>query len=104
MSRVRELLHRSPLRWTARIAAATLLAGAIVYVPYRLFRLADTQRLAQLSSTLEQLRQRNRALRSENEQLARDVARLEDNPQALEHVAREELGLVRPLDIVFQFE
>jgi len=48
---------------------------------------------------------------SENAELRRDVTRLRtevkdlrDNPAAVERIAREQLGLVRKSEVVFQFE
>jgi cell division protein FtsB len=40
-------------------------------------------------------------LRSENIRLTEEIAALKSDPQAVERVAREELGLARPSEIVF---
>ena len=40
-------------------------------------------------------------LRAENLRLAEEIAGLKSSPQAVERVAREELGLARPGEIVF---
>jgi cell division protein FtsB len=52
-----------------------------------------------------------RGVEAENAELRRDVARLRqevkdlrDNPTAVERIAREQLGLVRKSEVVFQFE
>lgn len=51
------------------------------------------------------------AVEAENAELRRDVARLRtevkdlrENPAAIERIAREQLGLVRKSEVVFQFE
>ena len=43
-------------------------------------------------------------LRQENKELQRQVENLRKDRGAMEKVARDELGLVRPEDIVFLFE
>lgn len=41
------------------------------------------------------------ALRGENARLAADIAALRSDPEAIERIAREELGLARPGETVF---
>ena len=50
--------------------------------------------------------QRNRELRDENARLAKTVKELSPpvNPAALEKAAREQLGFVRPDEVLFKFE
>jgi cell division protein FtsB len=50
-------------------------------------------------------------VQAENAELRRDVGRLRtevkelrENPTAVERIAREQLGLVRKSEVVFQFE
>ena len=50
------------------------------------------------------LRSGNIRLRIDSHRLRRAISRLKDDRRAIEHVARDELGLVRPGDIVFQFD
>jgi cell division protein FtsB len=52
-----------------------------------------------------------KGVESENAELRRDVARLRtevkdlrENPAAVERIAREQLGLVRKNEVVFQFD
>jgi cell division protein FtsB len=42
-------------------------------------------------------------LEAENERLSRTITELHDDPQAIERIAREELGLVRPGERVLRF-
>ena len=53
---------------------------------------------------LGELERRNEALRVENASLRRDVRRLRTDPEAIVSVARDELGLVKPGEIVIQIE
>jgi cell division protein FtsB len=63
--------------------------------------LRHTRRLAE---DLESVRRGNAALRVENEKLRRELQLLTDDPAALERAAREELGLVRPGELIFRIE
>lgn len=52
-----------------------------------------------------------KGVETENAELRRDVARLRnevkdlrENPAAVERIAREQLGLVRKSEVVFQFD
>ena len=49
----------------------------------------------------KRLAENNEALLSENLRLYQQKVRLEKDPLYIEHVAREELGLVAPDDLVF---
>jgi len=40
-------------------------------------------------------------LQQTNQRLRRDVKRLKDDPRAIEEVARRDLGLIRPGEVVF---
>lgn len=46
----------------------------------------------------------NARLREENARLRRELERLAADPAALERAAREELGLIRPDEVVFRLE
>ena len=54
----------------------------------------ERQRTAELAAELA-------ALRAENSRLAEEIAALRSDPAAIERLAREELGLVRPGETVF---
>lgn len=57
-----------------------------------------------LAEDAERLRRENAELRSANERLKTQLRHLAGQPDALERVAREELGLVLPDEIIFQLE
>lgn len=42
-------------------------------------------------------------LKAENEQLRLEIASLHNDPRYLERIARKDLGLVKPNEIVYQF-
>lgn len=52
---------------------------------------------------IERLRAENAAIEAENERLRRDIQNLHASPAYLERVARDELGLVRPGEVLFRF-
>ena len=62
------------------------------------------RRYARLQRDLHALEDRNAKLVAENERIKREVQRLRSEPAALERAARENLGLVRPGEIVFNLE
>ncbi len=45
----------------------------------------------------------NRALKRDVGDLKTEVRRLRDDPAAVEHIARDQLGMVRKSEVVFQF-
>jgi len=57
-----------------------------------------------LQVDLERIQAENEQLRAGNGRLRMELRRLADDPAVLERVAREELGLVRPGDVVFRLE
>lgn len=46
----------------------------------------------------------NQELEKENQALAMEISALSGNPKILERAAREALGMVRPEEIIFNFE
>jgi cell division protein FtsB len=62
------------------------------------------RRYLRLSQDVKSLKERNKRLGDDNVRLRREVEALRDDPRALERAAREELGLVKPGEIVFSLE
>ncbi len=60
-------------------------------------------RVQALEQELQAVQARVQALREENTLLRQEVYALKHDPYFIEKLAREELGLVRPGEIVFQF-
>jgi cell division protein FtsB len=59
---------------------------------------------AELRGELERLVAENARLREQNRQLALEVDALKNRPDYLEKVARDELGLVKPDELIFQLQ
>ncbi len=91
-------------RWSLRLVLAAAIAVGVGYLPYRAYGPEGLGRTWRLQRDLEGLEARNRELSEENHRLRLRVRSLREDKQAVERVARDELGLVRPEDIVFQFE
>lgn len=45
----------------------------------------------------------NRETEAQNRGLGRKIIRLRDDPEFIEHVAREELGMVGPDEVIYKF-
>jgi cell division protein FtsB len=91
-------------RWSYRLALAAGLAMGVGYLPYRAYGPDGMAKIWRLQRDIDGLEGRNRELQEENHRLRQRVRSLREDKQAVERVARDELGLVRPEDIVFQFE
>lgn len=88
-----------------RLVVGALIASLVIIA----LSLADPRgltRLERLRGEAARQEQRNRELRDENARLAKTVKELSPpaNPAALEKAAREQLGFVRPDEVLFKFE
>ncbi len=85
-------------RWLWGVIFATVLAlGSIA--DSRGFR-----RYFQLRQEIRTMSDRNRQMQDQNRNLLREINALRSEPQALERAAREELGFVKPGEIVLNME
>jgi cell division protein FtsB len=73
---------------------------ALGYIPYHVYARSGLARTLVLRRDLKALRGRNAQLAAENERLAREAEALRSDPDAIERVARAELGWVRPGEII----
>lgn len=92
------------LRWCLRLFLAALLALGLGYLPYRAYGPSGLARAMRMQDELERLEQQNEELKQKNHALKRQVESLRKDRDAVEQVARDELGLLRPDDVVFLFE
>lgn len=84
------------------LAVAAVLAGVL-----SLASAADARgfrRYLKLRDDVATLQERNRVLASQNEALRREIQALREDPAALERAVREELGYVKPGEIVIHLE
>ncbi len=84
--------------WRVAVGVAAVLA-ALSGFDARGFR-----RRARLQRDVVALTERNRQLSTENSALSHEIQALRTDPAALERAAREELGFVKPGEIVLNLE
>lgn len=86
-----------------RILPLAVLAIAAVSVPLLMLSATGLPRLQGLRE--EKLRAEEEVSRLSQQiwELRAEVARIKDDPAAVEQAARDELGLVRQTEVVFQF-
>lgn len=94
-------MHVSPAttRWTVRVVLALVVAGAIAWVPG-----GSDERALRLRAQLRELQDEAAALRANNRALASEVAGLRSDRHAIEALARDELGMVYPGEMVLKLE
>ncbi|MFO7931820.1 MAG: septum formation initiator family protein [Desulfosalsimonas sp.] len=88
------------VRWG--LWAAALLLG--IYLLAIIFGDHGLTGMKAMREELKQIRQENARLEKENIDLYRSINRLKNDPAYIEQVAREELNMVRPDEIVFRFD
>ena len=81
----------------------SLLVIAIISVPVRILDEAGLPRYRILKQELSDVGATNDRLTREVRRLERQVAGLRDDPEAIERIARDEMGMVKPDELVFQF-
>jgi cell division protein FtsB len=83
--------------WLALAAAAVL--AVVSASDARGFR-----HYVKMQGEIADLSERNKKLAAENQKLSREIEALRTDPQALERAAREELGFIKPGEIVLHLE
>jgi cell division protein FtsB len=93
-------MRRETRTWVGRAAGAVAVMLALGYIPYHVYARSGLARMLVLRRDLQALRARNAQLATDNDRLAREADALRTDPEAIERVARAELGWVRPGEIV----
>lgn len=94
---------RSWAHTAAWLVPFALLVMAIVAVPLRILDEQGLPRYRLLDAELRELQVENERLAREVRGLQREVDELANDPDAIERVARDELGMIRDGELVFQF-
>jgi cell division protein FtsB len=81
-----------------------ILALAVIAVPILVFSPAGLGRLANLRRERAEAELEIARMNQQIRQLRAEVQRMKHDPAAVERVARDELGLVRQTELVFQFK
>src|SRR5437016_2628751 len=95
--------HASLVRVLERSLPIGLLAIALIGVPVLIFQPEGLPRMRALEKELADVEAENATLRRDVGRLRVEVKDLRDDPAAVERIARDQLGLVRKSEIVFQF-
>jgi len=82
------------LIWPFLVLASVLL---IIWSPNGLLHLHSLQ------SEHQELLKKNHILEKQNHHLYEEISRLQNDPDAIESLARQELGLVRDGELIFHF-
>ncbi|HYO97742.1 MAG TPA: septum formation initiator family protein [Polyangiaceae bacterium] len=91
------------LLFAQRMLPVVLLAVAAVSVPVMILSPEGLSRLEHLESEKARADQEAARLSEEIRRLRAEVKDIKEDPAAVERVARDELGLVRQTEVVFQF-
>jgi len=86
-----------------RVLPLALLAVAVISVPVMILSSSGLGRLETLREEKRRTDQAISQLSQQIRQLRAEVERVRSDPAAVERVARDELGLVRKTEVVFQF-
>jgi cell division protein FtsB len=104
--------HRTTFVRHPSMAESSLLRGlplavltvSLVTVPVLVLEPQGIPRMHSLEKELSGVRVENAELRRDVAKLRTEVKDLREDPQAVERIAREQLGLVRKSEVVFQFD
>ena len=80
-----------------------LLLTAAIGVPVKVLDSQGIERVKRLRKELETLEEDNAKMRRENEALKREIRSFHSDPSYIERVARDELGMVGPDEVIYQF-
>jgi cell division protein FtsB len=80
-----------------------ILAVSAVSVPFMMLSPEGMPRMRSLERDLGGVSEENRNLEREIGSLRKEVQDLRDSPAAVERIARDQLGMVRKSEVVFQF-
>ena len=80
-----------------------LIVVALFSVPSLVFSERGLPRLRALRARMAEIDEQNEELRRDNELLGRRIEAIREDPLQVEWIARRELGLVLPDELVFHF-
>jgi cell division protein FtsB len=86
-----------------RVVPALLIALLLILHAQLWFGRGSVSHVNQLSTKLQDLNAKNQAAQQTNDQLASEVRDLREGLEMIEGIARSELGMVRPNEILVQY-
>lgn len=87
-----------------RVLPLGLIAAAAISVPFLVFSPTGLGRLRSLREERVRADEEVRRTTREIERLRAEVSRVKEDPAFVERAARDEMGLVRQTELVFQFK
>lgn len=90
--------------WGLRVVLATALAMLLAYFPYKLLDGSSQRKAEELERQLSRTVETRRELATENARLRHDIEALKNDVNAIEDIARDELGMVRPGEVIIRIE
>jgi cell division protein FtsB len=102
MNPSRFAIYLNPIRWKRSVLIGVLAVGALSWILF-----FDTYSLLtryQLSSQEKELSREIERLELEIQRLEGEIRRLESDPSVLERIAREEYGMRKPGETVYNIE
>lgn len=93
----------NPDMWLRGLPLAVLTVS-LISVPVLVLQPQGMPRMRALDKELRDVETENAELRRDVSRLRAEVKDLRENPAAVERIAREQLGLVRKSEVVFQFD
>lgn len=82
--------------------AAALIVNGYLLLSF-LFGDMGLLKFIKMKQTYSRIKEENRMLRSDNEELTRQIKALKTDPLTIERIARERLGLAREGELVYEF-
>jgi cell division protein FtsB len=92
------------MHWVNRILLAGLVAALVAFGPEQLELAAESDDLARVTGERHELVSGNEVLREEIRLLQAEVTALKADPAEVARIAREDLNLVLPGEVVFEVE
>jgi len=92
------------MHWLNRILIAAFIAAVIAFGPAHMERAAHHGDLERVRRERAALQAANDTLRGKIRALAAEVAALQGDPSEIARIAREDLNLVAPGEVVFEVE
>jgi cell division protein FtsB len=92
------------MHWINRTLLAALVICAIAYVPRHLSESPATDDTARVQSERDGLIEANEALHEEIRLLRAEIEAFKSDRREVERIAREDLNLVRPEEVVFEVQ
>lgn len=83
---------------------SSAIAGALAYVPYKMLDPEGSRQLETMRDELMRAHVEMTSLREQNAGLGSEIRALKEDPYAIEDIARHELGMVYPGELVIRVE